>query len=338
MKPFRERNQTAIGAVGIGLILGALTFAFTLERLPVVGAGPEYHAEFSEAAGLRPNDEVRIAGVKKGKVTDVALAGDRVRVTMRVKDARFGSGTRADIRIKTVLGRKFVMLLPEGPGQLEAGATIPLSRTTSPYDVAAAFQGLSDTVGQVDEAQLAKAFTTLADTFRDTPDDVRGALTGLSRLSTTIASRDAELRRLLDRAEGVTSVLAARDDDLVVFMRDASLILSEVWARRAAIDELLTTTVALSEQLRALVRDNQTTLAPALDRLQRVTAVLRANKDNLDLAIPRMAAFTRLFANNLGNGRWFDTLVQNLTTPTGFGPGTFGDGALLPGAGQEEGR
>jgi phospholipid/cholesterol/gamma-HCH transport system substrate-binding protein len=49
--------------------------------------------------------------------------------------------------------------------------------------------------------------------------------------------------------------------------------------------------------------------------------VLKANQDNIDKALPRLASFTRVFANNLGNGRWFDTLVQNLSSPTGFGPG-----------------
>ena len=62
-------------------------------------------------------------------------------------------------------------------------------------------------------------------------------------------------------------------------------------------------------------------LAPALERLHNVVKVLKANQANIDKAIPRLASFTRIFANNLGNGRWFDTIVQNLTSPTGFGPG-----------------
>jgi phospholipid/cholesterol/gamma-HCH transport system substrate-binding protein len=324
MRPFREMNKTAIGAVGITTILATLVFSFSLERLPLVGGGDEFKAEFSEAAGLRPNDEVRVAGVKKGKVIGVDLAGDKVLVTMRLKDVEFGRESRADIRIKTVLGRKFVMLTPEGVGQMEPGDTIPLARTSSPYDIAEAFQGLSATVGEIDEAQLAQAFTVLSDTFRDTPDEVKASLTGLSRLSRTIASRDAELKVLLDRSRGVTEVLAARDEDLVAFMADASLLFDEVTRRRAAIDALLTSTVALSEQLRALVRENQAQLQPALERLRGVTDVLKANQANIDKALPRLAAFTRIFGNNLGNGRWFDTLVQNLTNPTGFVPGEFG--------------
>ena len=90
--------------------------------------------------------------------------------------------------------------------------------------------------------------------------------------------------------------------------------------RRAAIHQLLVTTVTLSEQLIALTRENRATLTPALERLHNVVQVLKDNQANIDKAIPRLASFTRIFANNLGNGRWFDTLVQNLTSPTGFGP------------------
>ena len=321
MTPFREQNKTVIGAVGLTLILLLLAMAFSAEKLPIIGGGKVYQAAFTEAAGLQPNDEVRIAGVKVGKVTGVDLDGERVLVHFRVKNADFGKNSRADIRIKTVLGRKFLMLTPDGPGQLGTDDVIPTTRTSSPYDISEAFQGLASTVGQIDTAQLEKSFATLADTFKDTPDEVRTSLTGLSRLSRTIASRDDQLKLLLERSRTVTSVLSQRDEDLTAFMSDASLILSEIRARREAIHQLLVTTVTLSEQLIALTRENRATLAPALERLHNVVQVLKDNQANIDKAIPRLASFTRVFANNLGNGRWFDTIVQNLTGPTGFGPG-----------------
>jgi phospholipid/cholesterol/gamma-HCH transport system substrate-binding protein len=322
MIPFRERNKTVIGTVGILSIVALLAGSFSVDK--ILG-GDEYKAEFTEAAGLRPNDEVRVAGIKVGKVLSVDLAGDRVQVEFRATDdAQLGNRTRADIRIKTLLGRKFLMLTPAGDEELEPGAVIPLTRTTSPYDIAEAFQDLSSSVGEIDDEQLAQSFTVLADTFRDTPDEVRASLEGLSRLSRTLASRDQELRNLLARARGVSQVLAERDEDLTAFLADSSLVLQEVARRREAISRLLDTTVELSAQLRGLVRDNRAELAPALDRLRDVTDMLRHNQDNLDAAIVRLAPFVRVFANNLGNGRWFDTFVQNLLNPTGFCPGTFG--------------
>jgi phospholipid/cholesterol/gamma-HCH transport system substrate-binding protein len=326
MTPFRERNKTVIGAVGLSLILLLLIGAFKTDSLPFIGGGKVYSADFSEAAGLQKMDEVRVAGVKVGKVVGIELKGDHVVVQMRVKGADLGRLTRASIKIKTVLGRKYVALEPDGDGRLDPGTHIPVTRTTAPFDISPAFQQLAGTVGGIDSALLARSFSTLADDFRGTPNEVRASLDGLSRLSQTIASRDAKLRVLLDRASGVTAVLAERDEDLVAFLKDSDLVLQELKARREAIHTLLTTTTQLSEQLIALVRENRATLAPALASLRNVSAVLRKNQDNLDKGLQRLAPFVRLFANNLGNGRWFDTYVYNLTNPTGFVPGTFGNG------------
>ncbi len=324
MTPFREKNKTVIGAIGITAILSLLYTSFNTDKLPFIGAGPTYKADFAEGAGLQKMDEVRVAGVKVGKVTGIDLAGDHVVVQMRVKGATLGRLTKAEIRIKTVLGRKYVQLDPAGDGTLDPSSEIPVSRTTSPFDIAPAFQKLAGTVGNIDGAQLGKAFSTLADDFRDSPKDVRASLDGLSRLSMTIASRDAQLKLLLQKARGVTGTLAARDHDLVSLLKDSDLIFQEVQARREAIHHLLVSTTTLSEQLVALVQENIATLAPALHSLRSVVTVLRNNQDNLDKSIAQLAPFVRLFANNLGNGRWFDTFVQNETTPVGFGPGSFG--------------
>ncbi|MHB1800400.1 MAG: ABC transporter substrate-binding protein, partial [Actinomycetes bacterium] len=61
-------------------------------------------------------------------------------------------------------------------------------------------------------------------------------------------------------------------------------------------------------------------------QLEQVVAVLQANQGNLDRSIAALAPFVRVYADTLGNGRWFDTYVQNLvpvpgapTTPGGVG-------------------
>jgi phospholipid/cholesterol/gamma-HCH transport system substrate-binding protein len=330
MTPFREQNKTVIGAIGLAIILAIVFGSFKTDSLPIIGGGSVYAADFTEAAGLQKMDEVRVAGVKVGKVTKISLKGSGcpgveggcVVVHMRLKGIHLGRDTSAAIRIKTVLGRKYIALDPEGSGDLTG--EIPVNHTTSPFDVSPAFQQLAGNLSQIDTGQLAQSFTVLADDFRTSPADVRASLNGLSRLSATIASRDAKLKALLDHAKGVTTVLAARDQDLVAFLRSSNLILDELKARREAIHTLLITTTELSNQLIALVRENRTNLAPALASLKGVVTVLRANQDNLDKGLAEFAPFVRLFSNNLGNGRWFDTVVQNLTNPTGFVPGSFG--------------
>ncbi len=316
--PFRERNPVPIGAIGIGLI-GLLLFgAFNAQDLPIIGSGDSYHAAFTEAGGIRKDDDVRIAGVRVGKVTGVGLEASHVRVDFTINAAAaFGPQTGASIRMKTLLGQKYVALDPKGSGQLPTDSEIPLARTVSSYDIVNAFSDLTTTTERIDTGQLAASLDVMATEFRDSPTHVKSALSGLSRLSQTIASRDDELRTLLTRANNVSSTVASRNDTTAKLIKDADLLLVELQARRGAIHTLFTNTSDLAIQLTGLVRDNRAALKPALDQLTTVLAVLTKHEQDLDMTIARLAPFTRVFANTLGTGRWFDTFVSNLTVPVG---------------------
>ncbi|MGZ4592864.1 MAG: MCE family protein [Actinomycetes bacterium] len=319
MKPFRERNPVVVGAVGLGVIAAMLLLAFNIESLPLL-AGQRHSAALSEAGGLKSGDDVRIAGVKVGKVTAVDLEGSHVKVDFRVgRGTALGSRTSASVRIKTILGQKYLSLDPAGKGSL--GGEIPLSRTTSAYDVVQAFSDLAINTERTDTTQLATALDMVANTFRDSPEEVRAAVEGLGRLSRTIASRDAQLRTLLQHANGVTGVLSARNAQIVTLLSDGDLLLQELRKRRQDIHTLLTSTATLADQLTGLVRDNRAAIRPALQNLKNVLAVLEANQANLDKGISLLAPFVRVFANTTGNGRWFDTYIQNLV-PVPGGPGS----------------
>jgi phospholipid/cholesterol/gamma-HCH transport system substrate-binding protein len=326
-----KRNPIATGAISLTLIALLLLAAFYSDDLPIVGGGTSYAADFSEAAGLVPGNEVRVAGVKVGKVTKVRLNGDRVRVTFKVKDAWVGDRTTAMIRIKTLLGQKFLALDPQGSTTLSPGDPIPKERTLAPYDVNEAFNGLATTVGQIDTKQLADSFTVLSDTFKNSPEHVRGALDGLSALSKTISSRDEQLAKLLANTRQLTKTLADRNAEFEKLLADGNLLLGELRKRREAISALLTGTRDLARELSGLVQDNQNQLKPALDQLGRVTTILQRNQDNLDRSLALMAPFYRVFANTLGNGRWFDTYICGLLPPSvNLGVVGFNEEGCLP--------
>jgi phospholipid/cholesterol/gamma-HCH transport system substrate-binding protein len=321
MIPWHRRNPVLTGAAGL-ILLAALVFgAFHLEDLPLIGGGTGYSAAFRDASGLAPGNEVRVAGVKVGKVTGISLARTGaesfVRVDFRVDDGavRLGPDTGATIRIKTVLGQKYLGLAPAGTGRLPAGALIPLSHTASPFDVMRAVNGLAGSLQQIDTQQLAQAFGVLSQTFADTPASARQSLSGLATLTRSISERDSQLRDLLTHARGVTAVLAARDTEFQKLVADGDLLLSEVIARRDAIHELLVSTSQLATQISGLVADNRDRIGPALAQLRQVVGTLQRDRDNLDRTIASMAPFIRAFTNVLGNGRWFDSYVAGLLQP-----------------------
>jgi len=316
MRSFSSRNPIPIGITGI-IVLGlAFTVAMFSDDLPIIGGGTSYSAEFSETAGLGPDDEVRIAGVKVGEVSDVELEGDRVVVTFKVKDAWVGDRTSAAIKIKTVLGQKYLAIDPAGRDVLDPSDRIPRERTAAPYDVLEAFQGLAETTNQIDTVQLAQSFEVISQTFADTPGDVRAALNGLRSLSKTISSRDGQLAQLLTNTRKISTTLAERDAEVVKLLEDGNLLLAEIAKRREAITALLDGTQALATELKGLVDDNNEQLEPVLASLDRLTDMLARNQEELAAGLRNLAPFVRLFNNAVGSGRWFDNYICGLLPPS----------------------
>ncbi|TDE34088.1 MCE family protein [Actinomadura sp. 6K520] len=306
LKPLRERNPVPVSIVGMVLLLVLGLLAFRADDLPVIGGGTTYSAYFSEAAGLKEDQEVRVAGVKVGKVTGVELEGDKVRVTFRVRDTWVGDSTRAAIMIKTLLGSKYLQLDPLGAREQDPEKPIPLDRTVAPYDVTTAFQDLGRTFERLDTTRLANSLETISTTFEDTPASVRVALDGLSSLSRTIASRDAELARLLAGTKQLSGTIAAQNDQFETLFKDGNLLLAELRKRREAIHAILVGSRRLAEELVGLIDDNRRTIGPTLASLGKVTDLLQRHQDDLDRTLRNAAPYLRLVGNATGNGRWVD--------------------------------
>jgi phospholipid/cholesterol/gamma-HCH transport system substrate-binding protein len=331
MKSFQERNQVVVGAISMAVLTLVGLTAFYSDDLPIIGGGTTYTAQFSEAAGLISGTEVRAAGVKIGTVKEVELEGDHIRVRFRVKDAWIGDRSTVAIRIKTLLGSKYLAVDPQGGAEQNPDTPIPMDRTTSPYDINQVFDQLSKTVNEIDTNKLANALTVLADTFADSPQHVRSALEGLSALSRTISSRDQELAKLLANTQQISKTFADRNAQVEKLLQDGGLLLAEIRKRRDSISSLLSGTRELAAQLSGLVTDNFARLRPALEQLDRVNAVLQRNQDNLSKSLQLAGPYYRLLGNAGGSGRWMDLYVCGLIAPVGSPPETDPhDGNCIP--------
>jgi phospholipid/cholesterol/gamma-HCH transport system substrate-binding protein len=323
------RNSVTVGVIGLLVVAAVVWAAFNANSLPLIGGGTGYTAYFTEAAGLTPGNEVRVAGVTVGKVTGVSLAGDQVKVTFEVKNTWVGDESTVAIDIKTVLGSKYLALDPLGPAAQDPSASIPVSRTTSPYDVTQAFQQLSVVFQQINSASVAKALNDMATTFTNTPPEVHQALTGLSSLSVAIAEQDDQLATLLQGSDKVTGTLAGEDSEFQTLINDGNLLLAELEQQQQAIGSLLTGTEALATQLTGLVKDDNAELGPLLDKLGQVTGLLEQNQANLNRALQLAGPYSRLTGNVLGSGPWFDTYLCGLI-PQSYGGSQPKSGCMPP--------
>jgi phospholipid/cholesterol/gamma-HCH transport system substrate-binding protein len=144
-------------------------------------------------------------------------------------------------------------------------------------------------------------------------------LTGLSRLSETIASRDQQLGELLNHADVLTGVLADRRQDFSRIFGSGDQLLQLLQRRQGVVASLLRNTSALSQQLSGLVHDNQASIGPALAHLHSVLDVLNAHQDDLDQIIKELYVFVRGEVDATGSGPWFDGTAINATNPVQVG-------------------
>lgn len=325
----RKIGNATIGALGVVAILVLTVTSFSLDSIPIVGAGPKHTAHFSEAAGLNDGDEVRVAGVKVGVVSGVELDGDKVDVEFRVDDVWLGDDTRASIQIKTVLGQKYLALNPAGTKEIDRSEPIPLERTVAPYDVVTAFSSAAETLGEIDDDTLAQSLGTLTESMQASPEEFRGAIDGVARLSQTLSSRDEELRDLLEATKRSSEILADRNDDFRRLIVGTGQLLAELNTRSESLKLVLSSARGLSSELRTLVAENEAEFGPTLDSLDATLGILTDHEAELRKSLHNLAPFYRLYANLLGTGRWFDSVVTNLIPPGAPEP-PFHPGARAP--------
>ena len=94
---------------------------------------------------------------------------------------------------------------------------------------------------------------------------------------------------------------------------NANELLGVLEQRRYAVVNLLANTSALSQQLSGLVADNEKELAPALEKLNSVTAMLQRNNDNIGKAMAGLAKFQLTQAEAVNNGFYYNAFVANLS-------------------------
>ena len=311
IKPLAERNRLVVGAVGIALVTAIVVAAFLYDKLPFIKGTSNYSAYFSEAGGIKPGSDVRVSGMDVGRVSRIKLEGNQVLVTFTVRNGvDLGERTEAAIRTETVLGAKVLELTSRGDGSL--GGPIPVERTKSPYDIPAALGDLTTTISGLDTTQLSDALQTMAQTFSNTPPDLKIALEGVARFSETLNTRDDRLRDLLTNANKVTTVLAKRSDQIAALVVNTNALVAELLAQQDSVDALMSNLSRVSQEISGLVADNRTQLKPAVDKLNGVLEILDNRKGELQRTLTLLRRYAMSFGEVLGSGPFFKASVVNL--------------------------
>jgi phospholipid/cholesterol/gamma-HCH transport system substrate-binding protein len=306
-------NLIRPGFIGVVLVVLIILVGLSPNRLAALATAVRYQALFDEAGGLAVGNDVTVAGIKVGEVSQASLKNGYAVVTFTVPGSiQLGSETTAHIRTGTLLGQRVLTLESAGSATMRPNAVIPASRTSSPYSLTDALSELTTNVSATDTQALNQSLNTLSDTIEQIAPQLGPTFDGLARISQSLNNRNQPLRDLLASAADVTGILSERSQQVNTLILDANDLLGVLSDRRQAIVALLANTSALSKQLSRLVAENEKELAPTLTKLNSVTAMLEKNRDNIGKLLPGFAKFEVTQGETVASGPFYSAYVPNL--------------------------
>jgi phospholipid/cholesterol/gamma-HCH transport system substrate-binding protein len=316
MLKYRETNRIRNGFLGIVLILLFIAVGLQPAQLLARVTDVRYQALFAQVGGLAPGNDVTMSGLKVGTVSDVALRDGQALVTFSLKGTiPLGSETTAHIRTGSLLGQRVLTVESAGAHRMRTSQVIPVSRTSSPYSLTQAVGDLTTDIAGTDTETLNQSLNTLSATIDAIAPELGPTFDGVTRLSRALNARNQTLGDLFKHVSDVSAILSERSQQVNTLILNANELLDVLVQERRAIVELLGNTSAVAKQLSGLVHDNQAKLAPTLDKLNAVTAVLQKNRDNIGKALPGLAKYELTTGELVSSGPYYQAMIANLSFP-----------------------
>jgi phospholipid/cholesterol/gamma-HCH transport system substrate-binding protein len=254
----------------------------------LLGSGYEVAADFRDSGGIFVNAEVTNRGVAVGRVTDMVLVDDGVRVVLTIEPGAepIPADAEAVVATRSAVGEQYVDLRPQsddGPF-LEDGAVIPQSRTDIPVPVEQMLLNIDGLVGSLDQENLRIVVDELGRAFEGAGDD---------------------LGRLIDNGD---LLLARAEESLpqtLKLITDGQTVLDTQVASRSAIRQwaadlrlVSDTFVELDPELRGILVDAPDAAESMEDLVERAGPGLGSLVRNLDVLnrvqIPRLDGIEQL--------------------------------------------
>jgi len=302
--------------LALGLAFAAVVGAGIATGRLLQQAGPyRVTVPVQDAAGLSAGSDLMIAGARAGRVDGIALGRGAALVTVEVdaEHAPLRRDATVSVRPKSLLGERYLALDPgQANAALPSGATLPPTSVTS----STSLEDVVNTFDQPTRDKLQTLVVELGAGVAGRGDEVNAGLASgrqdlddLRGIASTLASRDAELRRVLVDLDGVTRELARGDrrQELGALIQNLEALLHNLADQEAQLQQ------ALAETNAALTRT-----ADALNgtggSLAGIARQLPATVHLADLIMADLAPDSDALLPHLGQ----------LNTAIGEGPSVFG--------------
>jgi phospholipid/cholesterol/gamma-HCH transport system substrate-binding protein len=239
-------------------------------RRDVAGKTASYSAVFTDVYGLREGDDVRMAGVRVGRVEKIDLDGKLAKVSFVVQqEQRLYGNTVASVTYQNIVGQRYLglSLSKEGnPNLLPPGSVIPLEHTDPSFDVTALLNGYEPLFSLLNPHDADNLTKGIIQSLQGDTSSLATLVGQTSTLTETFAGRDQALGGVITNLNKVLGNLAAQNDNLDGVITAAREVVSTLDQRRPELQSSVGSLARVLGRLSASATDVYPALREFIDR------------------------------------------------------------------------
>lgn len=312
-----KSGKALAGFTLFAVISVLLTFTIwsSLQR-SVPGRTNSYSAIFADVLGVRVGDDVRVAGVRVGRIDKIDFADRyRARVDFRLDaNQHLTSTTKAAVRYQNLIGQRYIALLPgDGAGDaLAAGAQIPIERTEPSFDVSALLSGFEPLFSVLQPDQVNSLSETLVQALQGNEVSLATLITEAAQLAQTFGERDQILGDVLTNLSSVVAGLAHRSSELESLITQTRSLMDGLYAQGESLKSSVDRVAASTDSLVTLIGQVKPGMATAQNDATLGVDMLLLNGAALDRAAVQLPHFLNGLARFSSYGAYGNAYICRL--------------------------
>ncbi|MGA8256211.1 MAG: MCE family protein [Nocardioides sp.] len=287
------KGELRLIAVKFGMfaLASALLFVLLLNtmRNGLTDEARAFDAEFSDVSGLRVGDDVKVAGVRVGRVQSIEVSETGASVGFDLRESQpLLDSTRLVMRYQNLLGQRYLALVQSDDdrgAELDGGDTVPLERTDPGFDLTGLLNGFRPLFEVLQPADVNRLATSMVQVLQGEGGTVEALLQQTTELTSFLADRDALYGQVVDNLVPVLDNLSGQDTQITATIRELKALMAGLARDRESIGDSIDGVSRLVGATSEFLRDVRRPAVGTVTELRTVAGMLAGSRTKLNDAV-----------------------------------------------------
>lgn len=280
------------------------------------GDSRDWTARFTSVSGLRVGDDVRVAGVKVGRVEAIDVVGNsQARVRLRLPaDQAIYDGTRLTLRYQNLLGQRYLALSAQKQrgDKVRPGTELTTAMTDPGFDLTALLNGFEPLFAVIEPTEVNELATSIVAVLQGESGTVESLLSRTAEATSYLASKDKVFGQVLANLVPVLENLDEESEDLDATVVQLRKLMKGLADERKTFASSIDNLGSLVESTTALLQDTRPGWRRTLTALKKTTRMLAGAESGLVQAISTLPMTGAAFARTMSYGARLNVYLCNL--------------------------